>query len=187
MGTRHMIAVILGGEPRIAQYGQWDGYPDGQGVDVLAFAQGLSGGTIPGVLDKFKAQVAKCRFLPEDEANAIFQESPWMSRDTGSDILDLVMKAPDGLPLFSSYKFARNGLMCEWAYVLDLDQEQLEVYRGFGKGDAPEGERFGGPGLDNSSGYGPVRLAKVYKFADLPSRGQFLADLQGEKDEDEAA
>ena len=32
MGTRHMIGVVKDGIPRIAQYGQWDGYPSGQGV-----------------------------------------------------------------------------------------------------------------------------------------------------------
>ena len=37
MGTRHLIAVQLDGEYKIAQYGQWDGYPDGKGIDVLHF------------------------------------------------------------------------------------------------------------------------------------------------------
>ena len=30
MGTRHLIAVQLDGEYKIAQYGQWDGYPEGK-------------------------------------------------------------------------------------------------------------------------------------------------------------
>ena len=37
MGTRHVTAVFLNGEPRVAQYGQWDGYPSGQGVTILDF------------------------------------------------------------------------------------------------------------------------------------------------------
>jgi hypothetical protein len=37
MGTRHLIAVQLGGEYRVAQYGQWDGYPDSAGIDVLFY------------------------------------------------------------------------------------------------------------------------------------------------------
>lgn len=40
MGTRHLIAVIdRKGTLKVAQYGQWDGYPSGQGVDVLKFAK----------------------------------------------------------------------------------------------------------------------------------------------------
>jgi hypothetical protein len=39
MGTRHLILVYYKGKYYIAQYGQWDGYPDGQGVVVLTFAR----------------------------------------------------------------------------------------------------------------------------------------------------
>lgn len=37
MGTRHLIEVVVDGQIKVAQYGQWDGYPSGQGVDVLKF------------------------------------------------------------------------------------------------------------------------------------------------------
>lgn len=55
MGTRHLISVVLDGEYKIAQYGQWDGYPSGQGQAIVDF-----------LLDNFdreafKRQLAKCR------------------------------------------------------------------------------------------------------------------------------
>jgi len=28
MGTRHLTMVIQNKEPKVAQYGQWDGYPE---------------------------------------------------------------------------------------------------------------------------------------------------------------
>lgn len=31
MGTRNLTAVYLDGQYKVAQYGQWDGYPEGQG------------------------------------------------------------------------------------------------------------------------------------------------------------
>jgi hypothetical protein len=34
MGTRNLIAVFFDGEYRVAQYSQWDGYPEGQGGNV---------------------------------------------------------------------------------------------------------------------------------------------------------
>lgn len=37
MGTRHLIAAVIDGEYKIAQYGQWDGDPEGQGLTVLDF------------------------------------------------------------------------------------------------------------------------------------------------------
>ena len=37
MGTRNLTMVIHKEEPKIAQYGQWDGYPSGQGSTALKF------------------------------------------------------------------------------------------------------------------------------------------------------
>ena len=37
MGTRNVTMVIHKGETKVAQYGQWDGTPDGQGVTILGF------------------------------------------------------------------------------------------------------------------------------------------------------
>ena len=30
MGTRHLTAVVLNGDFKVAQYGQWDGFTNGQ-------------------------------------------------------------------------------------------------------------------------------------------------------------
>lgn len=35
MGTRNLTAVYLDGQYKVAQYGQWDGYPEGQGITAL--------------------------------------------------------------------------------------------------------------------------------------------------------
>ena len=37
MGTRNLTVVYVDGEYRVAQYGQWDGYPSGQGMTCLKF------------------------------------------------------------------------------------------------------------------------------------------------------
>ena len=39
MGTRHLTAVFLDGKYRVAQYGQWDGYPERAGRNCLNFAR----------------------------------------------------------------------------------------------------------------------------------------------------
>lgn len=33
MGTRNLTCVVLDGEFKVAQYGQWDGYPEGSGYN----------------------------------------------------------------------------------------------------------------------------------------------------------
>ena len=56
MGTRNLTMVIdKKGELKIAQYGQWDGYPSGVGADVLEFAKDKTSlNTLELVLDKVK-------------------------------------------------------------------------------------------------------------------------------------
>ena len=42
MGTRNLTMVInQKGEKKVAQYGQWDGYPSGVGVSVLNFLKNI--------------------------------------------------------------------------------------------------------------------------------------------------
>ncbi|HCQ9645363.1 TPA: hypothetical protein OMQ22_003603, partial [Acinetobacter baumannii] len=40
MGTRHLICVQHNNEYKVAKYGQWDGYPSGQGAGILEFLKG---------------------------------------------------------------------------------------------------------------------------------------------------
>lgn len=144
MGTRHLIEVILNGETKVAQYGQWDGYPDGQGKDICSFIETLSD------LDAFKRAVSKLHFLSEEEiqdrwaqCGAHLESSfvdmkvsqkysitwPWLSRDCGSNVLAMIAKGEvDGLDDASSFK--NDELFCEFRYVLDLDKENLECYDG---------------------------------------------------------
>lgn len=42
MGTRNLTAVYLDGQYKVAQYGQWDGYPEGRGGLIWKSSLGLS-------------------------------------------------------------------------------------------------------------------------------------------------
>lgn len=165
MGTRHLIAVVKDGTHKIAQYGQWDGYPDGQGATIVRFLRDKDN------YFRLKGAVDNVHYAAEGEVDAILTETgnadligaqwvdmeqaarmntalPGMSRDVGADILPLVA---DGLrgPLTDAWDFGEDGLFCEWAYVIDCDTDTLEVYAGgsaepAGPGrwdNAPEGVR----------------------------------------------
>lgn len=161
MGTRHLVAVASGGEYRIAQYGQWDGYPSGQGSTVLAFAHAHL--STPEQIASFREKLKLCQFVTDKQVNALYaklgiklrdgwvahadgkkfgERYPSLSRDTGAEILALVAQANDTVPLTDAISFARDSLFCEWAYVLDLDTGTFEVFKGFQKTPAPAGERF---------------------------------------------
>lgn len=178
MGTRHLICVTSGGQYRVAQYGQWDGYPEGQGLIVLNFCRRLAG---PECLADFKRKAEACRFLSDEEIDALNAAGNWklthshLSRDIGAKILDCVA-ANDGLELVDSTKFAGESLFCEWAYVVDLDAMRLEVYRGFNTNNVDPAERFAHVPLSHDT-LKQVRFVRAWHLSDLPSDKAFLACL----------
>lgn len=200
MGTRHLICVVKEGEYKVAQYGQWDGYPSGQGVEILDFLNKMDRKT-------FLSSLAST-FQPTDEQIATWWKEvghdistsdgfvsmetsqkykvkhPSLSRDAGADIFKIINDSSEPIPVNHYLKFAAESLFCEWAYVVDFDKNTFEVYEGFNKEPLAKSERFYGLITDDSSGYEPVRLKKAYSLDDLPDEDTFLADTYPPEDED---
>ena len=61
--------VIHKGETKIAQYGQWDGYPEGQGVTILNFVRKKKN------LEKLRAKLEKVRFKTKKESHQTSRDS----------------------------------------------------------------------------------------------------------------
>lgn len=193
MGTRHLIVVHAGGAYRIAQYGQWDGYPTGQGASVLKF---LHSADLPAFKEKCKqlafatdkqieaAWVAAGAdpgkdLVSMEVAERLKQSNPEFSRDTGAGILRLVMQADRPLLVKDSLSFAGDSLFCEFGYVIDFDTGMFEVYEGFNKEPLSAGDRFFDmPGLEKNGEYEPIKLAKSWPLSALPTEEEFLAALE---------
>ena len=206
MGTRHLTAVICDGEFRIAQYGQWDGYPDGAGVDICKFIV-ENHTALPAFRDAVRR---KCRFIDDaeverialqfgrsidgggsivmtlDESERYEAEYPSLHRNTGSNILAIVLRSnqPE-VPLRDGRDFATDSLFCEWAYVLDLDRSVLEIYCGFNTTKVPPGQRWStvdenskpkgwAPKYKGDKYHYPVRLAAVFHFDTIPTPETFV-------------
>lgn len=141
MGTRNLSMAKIDGELKVAQYGQWDGYPSGAGVDILNFIQKTD-------MNSFKEKVRNCTFVSEEYVNNLwkslgakgngmvtmeiserFSENyPEFHRDTGSKIFELINESDNGIGLLDNRKFGDDSLFCEWAYLIDFDNECLTVY-----------------------------------------------------------
>lgn len=196
MGTRHLICVVKDDEYKIAQYGQWDGYPGGQGCGVLEFVSD------PDNVFKLKSKLAAVRFLDHDGVDKEFikdydknapqwsnepdnrsdEQKRWFStyitRDLGADILSNVACSEDKeIILLNSLDFAKDSLFCEWAYVIDYDKMAFEVYEGFNKSPLDETERFYFDGACDD-GYYPVKLVATFALGNLPSSDEFLATFK---------
>ena len=183
MGTRNLTAVMLDGEYKIAQYGQWDGYPSGQGITALNFMRTVD-------IDKFKEQVRKCRFCKQEDYDRINNKYgkawashlPHLSRDAGAEVLRMVMDGADLLK--TEIDFAGDSLMCEYAYIIDLDNNTFEYYEGFNEQEITEGRFISGDDtLEHSDGYEPISLSKTYDLLHLPSEVQFLFETEPTEDE----
>lgn len=133
MGTRNLTKVIdKDGVIRVAQYGQWDGYPEYSGRRVLEFISEY------GMLDKIENSLGKCRFGTEDEVNAVYNAwnehplaneygafalyYPSLARDTGVDILKTIVYSNNDILLTNEAEFENDDLFCEGVYTLDFKQ-----------------------------------------------------------------
>ncbi|KAI0800398.1 hypothetical protein C8Q74DRAFT_1236298 [Fomes fomentarius] len=178
MGTRHLILVYYKGQYLIAQYGQWDGFPDGQGVTIVRFIRDPDNvAKLRAVLDRADTMLYEPTEAQVDAWNAAEGEvhpAPSLSRDTGAKILELVANATVPVPLFRSIDFLTDGLFCEWAYVVDLDEDVVEVYNNGSDGDQERAwERFKGvEGLENAT-YLPSMVGS-WKFEELPDEVTFV-------------
>lgn len=192
MGTRHLTAVYVNGEYKIAQYGQWDGYPDGQGMTALEFARTIA---TSETRTAFSEKVRKCTWITQKEIDRINakirsgevknwqKEWPELHRDTGAEILGRVMKSADGLALRNDIEFAADSLFCEWAWVIDLDAGTFEGYKGFNHQPLTEEDRFYFLRDKEDNGYHGVKLVAKWSLDTLPTDEDFLAAFKKEDEE----
>lgn len=215
MGTRNLTMVISKGETKVAQYGQWDGYPSGQGATILNFLKFL--GTDKNSKDKilkehkendwarnnvkeflklknlsietFKESLESLSFFSEEEIDLInedyektLKQRPYLSRDVAGDILWQIAEGKVD-KLISQEAFAGDSLFCEWAYVVDLDKNTFEVYKGYNEKEIDETERFFYL-QEEAEEYKPVTLLESYDLNNLPTLDEFLK-IENEEEEEE--
>ncbi|KAL2134327.1 hypothetical protein VTI74DRAFT_456 [Chaetomium olivicolor] len=181
MGTRHLICVFWKGKWFLAQYGQFDGYPEGQGAKIVKFLSvarnienlktGLEHHIYEPTREELEAIRAECDAWDENRRDqglpyeyrifGVNQLYPSLARETSAGLLSIIARAgapeEEGaseetkeavaeekpkkeIPVTLELEFANDTLFCEWAYVVDLDNEVLEVYGGGEK--KHDGHRF---------------------------------------------
>jgi hypothetical protein len=168
MGTRNLTMVIdKMGDLKVAQYGQWDGYPEGQGTTILNFCRNTIN------LEELEKRLEICRFYNrcndiEDWLNvadellngdgdtiAVERANIWFNqtktRDLGGKILEKLIKInlsylpeehKNHIYLYDEFDFGKDSLMCEWAYCVNFQTKKLMVFEGFNKDKSKEYEWF---------------------------------------------
>lgn len=154
MGTRHLIIVKdKTGTTKISQYGQWDGYPSGQGRNILAFLKQMN-------YPEFDKQLRKLREVTQTEVDEIDklgeewpEKYPYLSRDCGSKILQMTQ---DGKVKFVSICTQKEAdRWCEGFYTIDLKKRKF--YSEF------------------------HNIKKMYSLDKLPTEEKYLSDMKDNK------
>ena len=155
MGTRHHQKVInKRGELKVSQYGQWDGYPDGQGVEILDYLK-------QGNLDKYQEELDKLHLITDEESKIVdadpkWQENyPYMGRDCGSKIHQMIEDGEVKFVQFIDDEEAKRW--CQGFYTIDFQQNKFIA-------------EFNG-------------VIREYSLSDLPTDEQFLRQMSDEVDE----
>ena len=194
MGTRNLTCVILNGEFKVAQYGQWDGYPSGSGKDILTWLDDdkadftrlkdaannvirMRGDYDTQTWIEVGEENEHARVIPAKDVDVY----PSFNRDMGSKVLEYLVSTVDPIVELQE-EFAQDSLMCEWVYVIDLDSMNFDIYEGFNTQPLSECELFY-TGKAPDGGYYPVKLVKSYPLNFLPDADEFLADLEPEESE----
>lgn len=204
MGTRNLQIVVQDGQVKVANYTQFDGYPGGQGLTALAFLRDSM------KIEVFKQKVEQCSWMDQasykaawvtcgadpdsdmvgmDVADKFKANYLWLSRECGADIYNLIQASTNGLKVQNGVDFAADSLMCEWAYVVDLDKNTFEVYKGFNQTPLTPKDRFyflsekAHVERRGNNQYYPVKIVKSYSLLELPSDDTFIEDFK-EPEED---
>lgn len=187
MGTRNLSLCKKDGEIVIAEYGQWDGYPDGQGKTIFEFCQNKENitrlkaelenirdiNTLPEFLKEYDELAPQWSNEKDNRTEAmIYWFECLASRDVGGMIFENIIsvdktklpKVMDNLIYLNPYEdLAETENYCdiwiEYAYLINLDTNKLECY-------------------------GYSELIGVFDLDNLPTVEYFLAEL-AEKEEDE--
>lgn len=177
MSTQGLIAFVESGK-LYATYNNNSSYPTWQLAQLIEWVQAAD-------MQEARAGVRRLQMVCEDDAPseqlqiALSEFSRTSSggvtvNEGRADDWYCLIRETHGDPeamlacgyMIDNIDFAADGTFCEWAYVLNLDSEQLEVHRGNQPGRHDSG-RFAH--LDSHDPHShPVRLVATYGFDELP-------------------
>lgn len=148
MGTRNVTIVRFGGETRLSQYCQWDGYPSGQGKTLYDFISEdklerlkcqLHRVVSLSVEDRQKAEADFYSsigskgyvdgFVAYDDYGKFMKAIPSLGRDIGAKLLDHILDTSGPVLHFKEeLDFDHIPSWLEYVWVLNLDNSTLTMH-----------------------------------------------------------
>lgn len=163
MGTRGIYGLVVNGEVK-SSYNHFDSYPTGLGADIVKFVKGIE-----DMPHTFK-QAQNLTLVNEDD------EAP-SGNDWYTELKDVQGELAGNLAegyMTDGVKFGNHSLFCEWGYLVDLDNETVEVYRGFQE-EAHTGGRWSDFTPEEGKYHG-IKLIATIPFSELNEEG--MGDIE---------
>lgn len=190
MGTRGFVGFLVDGEEKIG-YNHFDSYPSGVGLDVLTWLRGAR--LKDNLTDRARAVKVVTEDTPftDDDLLNLARYTDTSVGDQGihNEVVHdwyQLLRNTQGNPeamldagyILDAHEFPLDSLFCEWGYLVNLDEQVLEVYTGF-QSTPPTKGRWAGKKVDSSkpalsgSTYYAVEQIAAYPFNDLPTDQEF--------------
>jgi hypothetical protein len=158
-------------------YCHFDSYPSGLGVDVVNFIKNTSVEEMKQIFDKIimveenslltEAQFVEIKLLSNYLSNGNFSQ-----KNYSTDWYSALRKYQGVLDVYkenlrymiNNNEFIKDSLSCEWAYIINLDENTLEIYKGFQT--SPHENRYTNNSTENSKYY-PCKLIEKYPLSNI--------------------
>ena len=154
-----------------------------EGRDLMAFL------AVPSNVESIRLALRRCKTLPDQSVEAqrmanghdweleYMADHPGYAISTGVRLLEEMASNPGARRKVRSW--SGDMRMNDWAYVVDLDEEMLEVYRGMNRIPPKDDERFYDGGQPGADGYYPFRKVAAFGFFDPSSCSRFVEECEG--------
>jgi len=182
MGTRGVTGFVAD-ENWYVTYNHFDSYPECLGMRVLEFCkqvkdwdslrENVKNLTLVNESDEPTEKQMK-KYIgyyhnPNADKNLI-KDWYWLLNDLQGEPILYEVENGNVKHMIDSHRFLADSLFCEWAYVIDLDEMKLRVYKGFQKNHPDEKtilpkDVFREKLTDD---YFPVKMLYAYSLYKLP-------------------
>ncbi|HBD94633.1 MAG: hypothetical protein A2355_02580 [Spirochaetes bacterium RIFOXYB1_FULL_32_8] len=175
MSTRGAWGFFRNGESATKiTYNHMDSYPEFLGQNVVDFIRNSSIDELNTIFDKIilvdnsekptEEQIDECKsFANTDVSTGSLYDWYCLLRNTQGQP---ELYKENLRYMLDSGKFLKDSLFCEWAYIINLNTNELEIYRGFRKKPNKKSNRY--KILNSENGYYSCEILYTYPLDKIP-------------------
>lgn len=171
MGTRGLYGFRMNGIDKTS-YNHFDSYPDGLGVTVANFCEATPVEQMKDIYNRIVMVDEQNKPSPEliqkyggscDVSVSTQSPEDWYCLLRGlQGELDWMRSVEGDIHMIDNHEFIKDSLFCEYAYIINLDTEEMEFWIGFQHKPDPE-NRYG---QEQDDGYYPCRLYATFPLGE---------------------